>query len=157
MRFVVELRDRKRNLLRRAAHLWQRATGELCGMRVRVAVLGLLGVALECPVDDSLTSSGGILALLCSVLTAAVSATLGLLGDTSSALSPLFSDHASSALRLGQPLSLCFGEPVGPLALAVCPEAGPFPALSGHCLLALLACALLLFGCGFSRQEPAKR
>jgi hypothetical protein len=78
-----------------------------------------------------------------------------LLGDTSSALSHLFGNYAGPALRLGQPLSLCFGEPS--LPLDICPDAGAFPALSGNCLLALVACALLLFGCGFSRQEPAKR
>jgi len=154
MTFVVQLRDLKRLPRRAPLLLWQHATRQLCGLPVRVAVLGVLGVALEYPVD-SVTASGGILALLCNVLTAAVSATLGLLGDTSSALSPLFGDYASPALRLGQPLSLCFGEPL--LALDICPEAGAFPALSRNCLLALVACALLLFGCGFSRQEPAKR
>jgi hypothetical protein len=153
MTFVVELRNLKKSLPLRAPLLWQSAARQLCGLPA--AALGLLGVALEFPVNESVTASGGILALLCSVLTAAVSATLGLLGDTSSALSRLFGDHASPALRLGQPLSLCFGEPL--LPLDICPEAGAFPTLSGNCLLALVACALVLFGCGFSRQEPAKR
>src|SRR4051794_36991902 len=110
MTFVVKLRNLKKSLPRRAPLLWQSAARQLCGLPVRVAVLGLLGVALECPVHESVTTGGGILALLCSVLTAAVSATLGLLGDTSSALSHLFGDYASPALRLGQPLGLCFGE-----------------------------------------------
>ena len=154
MTFVAELRDSKKSPPRPTAHFWQRVASELCGLRVRVAFLGMLGVALDYALDRSVTSSDSVLALLCSVLTAAVSATLGLLRDTSIGLGSLFSDHASPVLQFGQELGLCFGEP--PLPLDICPEAGPFPALSGNGLFALVACAVLLFGCGFSRQEPAK-
>jgi hypothetical protein len=153
MTFVVELRDLKKSLPRPVAHFWQQATGALCALRFRLAVLGLLGCALACPLDTGATASSGILALLCGVLTAAASATLGLLCDASSALSGL-SEHANAALGLGQRLDLRFTEPL--LKFDICPETGPFPALSGHSLVALAACAFLLFGPGLSHREPAK-
>jgi hypothetical protein len=87
------------------------------------------------------------------VLTALASATLGLLRDVSVGWCLLFGDDASPLLRLGQRASLCFGEPRFPFD--VCPEAGPFPAFSGIYACALVGCALFLFGCGFSRKEPA--
>ncbi len=154
MTFVVELRELKKSLPQPVVRFWQRAAHELCALRTRLAFLGLLGVVLEYPVERGVTSNDGVLALLCGVLTAAVSATLGLLHDTGSLFSALFSDHASPVLLLGHRLSLCFEEPL--LPFEVCPETGPFPAFSGNCLFGLVASALLLFGCGFKRQEPAK-
>ncbi len=150
MTFVVELRDLKKNLPRPVPHFWQRV---LCVLRTRLAFLGLLGFALGSPVIGA--PSGGALALLCGVLSAAVSATLGLLCDASMALSALFSDDASPALRLGQRLSLCFGAPLSPFD--ICHESRSFPTVSGYALSALAACSLLLFGSGFSRRESVQR
>ena len=96
-----------------------------------------------------------MLALLCGVLTAAASATLGLMCDASSALSGLFGDQTSLVFRFDRGLSLRFAEPL--LKFDICPEAGPFPALSGHCLVGLAACAVLLFGTGFGHPEHAKQ
>lgn len=153
MTFVVELRELKKSLPRPVPRFWQRTAQGLCALRLRLAFLGLVGVVFDFPVARGVSSSAGVLASLCGLLTAAVSATLGLLRDTSVGLAALFSD-ASPGFRLGQRLSLCFGEPL--LPLDICPETGPFPTLSGNCLFALGACAWLLFGCGFSRQRPAK-
>lgn len=156
MTFVVELRDLKKSLPRPiVALLWQRAGELLCVLRIRLALLGLLGFALERPFDaPAVAPSGGALALLCGVLSAAVSATLGLLCDAGSGLSALFSEDASSLFRFEQKLSLCFGEPLFPFD--ICPGAGPFPPFSWHSTLALLACAVLLFGCSFRRAESPK-
>ncbi|HEY3256177.1 MAG TPA: hypothetical protein VGJ91_19595 [Polyangiaceae bacterium] len=154
MTFVVELRDLKKFLPRPSSHLWQRAIGALCVVRVRLALLGLLGFALVCPVDAPLGLRAGALASLCSVLSAAVAATLGLLRDACIGLSALFSDDSSPLFRLEQRSSLCFGEPMFPFD--ICPEAGPFPALSWHFALVLLICALLLFGCGIRRPESPR-
>jgi hypothetical protein len=155
MTFVVELRDLKRGLPRPIIHFWRRAADALCALRVRLAFLGLLGCALDCPLDASVTAGSGVLALLCGVLAAAASATLGLICDASSALSGLLGEHASPAFRLDRGLGLRFAEPV--IKFDICPETGPFPAFSWHCLVALVACALLLFGSGFSHRERAKQ
>jgi hypothetical protein len=153
MTFVVELRDLMKGLPRPVIHFWQRAADDLCALRVRVAllgVLGLLGLSLDCPLGAS-GAAGGVPALLCGVLCAAVSATLGLLQNASSDLYALFSDDASPAFRLGQRLSPCFGEPL--LSFDTCPEAGLFPVFSWHSTLALAICACLLLGCGPRRKE----
>jgi len=155
MTFVVELRDLKKSLPRPVTHFWQQAASALCALRVRLAFLGLLGCAMDCPLDASVTAGSGVLALLCGVLTAAASATLGLMCDATSALSGLLGDYASPAWRLDRGLGLHFAEPQ--LKFDICPQAGPFPALSGHSLVALVACALLLFGSGFSHREHAKQ
>jgi|SRR6187431_3143471 len=154
MTLVVELRDLKKSLPRPLSHLWRRASGLLCELRIRLALLGLLYLALDWPVGGGSAQSGGsLLPSLCGLLTAAVSATLGLVSDPSIGLGALFSADANPGSQLGQRLSLCLGEPVFPFA--VCPEAGSFPAFSGHYLCALAACALFLFGCGL-RSEPAR-
>ena len=152
MTFVFELRDLKKSLPRPIAHFWQRAAELLCALRIRLALLGLLGFALERPFDAPVvTPSGGPLALLCGVLSAAVSATFGLLCDAGSGLSALFSEDASPLLRLEHRLSLGFGEPM--LPFDICPGAGPFPPFSWPSTLALLASAVLLFGGSFRRAE----
>jgi hypothetical protein len=151
MTLVVELRDLKKNLPRPVADLWRRAHGVVCALRVRLALFGLLCLALDWPVGGGAEASGGRLALLCGVLSAAMSATLGLLSDASVGLFALFSAETSQGSALGQTLSLCLGEPL----FEACPESASFSAFSGHYLCALAACALFLFGCGFSRSEPA--
>lgn len=155
MTFVVELRVLKKSLPRPVTHFWQRTWGALCALRIRLAFLGLLGCALDCPLDAGVTAGSGLLALLCGVLTAAASATLGLFCEASSALSALVNDHTGGVLQHEHGLYPHFAEPL--LKFDICPETGPFPALSGHCLCALGACALLLFGGGFSRRTPANR
>jgi hypothetical protein len=96
-----------------------------------------------------------MLAGLCDVLTAAVSATFALLCDASDGLSALFSDPPSPIFGLAERLNRCFGESL--LPFDTCPVAGPFPTFSGLRLCALGACALLLFGCGFRRREAPGR
>jgi hypothetical protein len=154
MTSVVELRDPKKSLPRPVAHLWQRGALLLCALRIRLAFLGLLGFALDYPFDAKVAPSGGVLALLCSVLSAAVSATLGLLCAASVAFYTLFCDDPSPVFRVGQGLSPCFGEQVFPFA--ICAEAGPFPSFSWPSTLALTLCALLLFGCGSRRHDSAR-
>ncbi len=122
MTFVVELRELKKNLPGPLSHFWQRSARGLCALRIRLAPFGLLGLSFGFPVDASSAASGGVLAVLCAVLSAAVSATLGLLCDASSGLSALLSADASPAFRLGQRLSLCLGEPL--LPFDICPEGG---------------------------------
>ena len=153
MTFVVELRDLKKGLPRPVTHLWRRSLDALCVLRVRLVCLALLVVALGYPVDGSAPQLG-VLAVLCAVLSAAVSATTGLLCDASSSLLALFGDP-SSPLRLQQRLSVCFAEPAFPLD--ICPATGPFPAFSGHRAWALAACAMLLFGCVFGLRSQAKQ
>jgi len=155
MTFVVELRDLKKSLPRPVAHFWQRVVELACVLRIRLVLLGLLGLALDYAFPPKVAPSGGAPALLCSVLSAAVSATLGLLGDASTGLYTLFGDSASPLFRLGQRLNLCFGEPV--FALDICSEVGSFPTFSGHCTLALVACALFLFSGGVNQREVARR
>lgn len=155
MTFVVELRVLKKRLPRPVPHFWQQTLGALCVLRVRLAFLGLLGCALDCPLDAGVTAGSGLLALLCGVLTAAASATLGLLCEASRALSGLVSDHTDAALQLDQGLYLHFTEPL--LKFDIYANTGPFPTLSGHCLCALGACALLLFGGGVGPRQPADR
>jgi len=155
MTFVVELRDLKKSLPRPVTHLWKRSLDALCALRVRLVSLGLLLVALGYPVDGGAAPHDGVLATLCAVLTAAVSATAGLLCDASGGLLALFGDPSSLAFKLPQRLSLCFAEPV--LPLDICPAAGPFPTFSGHRAWALAACVMFMFGCGFRRRTPAKQ
>jgi hypothetical protein len=155
MTFVVELRDPKKSLPRPVSHFWQRAAEGLCTLRVRLAILGLLGLSLDCPLHASATRSGGTLALLCGILSAAVSATLGLLQNASSGMSAWFADDASPAFRLGQGLALCLGEPL--FAFDICPETGPFPAVSWHSTLALAVSAFLLLGCGPRPKQSPNR
>ena len=151
MTFVVELRDLKKSLPRPVTHFWQRAAAGLCTSHVRAACFGLLAFALGCPLDASGAPSGGVLAFLCGVLSAADSATLGLLQNAGSGLYALFSDDASPVFPLGQTLSQCFGEPL--FAFDICPEAGLFPPFSWHSTLALTVCAFLLLGCDPRRKE----
>jgi hypothetical protein len=153
MTFVVELRDLKKSLPRPVTLLWQRSIGALCAPRVRLACMGLLMLTIGYPVDNGAGPHDGVLAMLCAVLTAAVSATAGLLCDASSTLLALVGDPSNPAL--GQRLSLCFSEPV--LPLDVCPAPGPFPTFSGHRAWALAACAVFLFGFGFVRRASAKQ
>ena len=150
MTFVVELRDLKKCLPRPVTHLWQWSLKSLCVLRVRLACLGLLAVALGYPVDGVAASQGDVLAMLCALLTAAVSATAGLLCDASSDLLALFGDPSSPAFKFPHQLGMCFAEPVFPLD--VCAAAEPFPTFSGHRAWALAACAVFLFGCGFGRR-----
>ena len=155
MTFVVELRDLKKSLPRPVTHLWQRLPDALCTQRVRLVFLGLLLVALGYPVDAGASPHAGLLATLCAVLTAAVSATAGLLCDATGDLLALFADPSSPAFKLPQGLGLCFAEPV--LPLDICPTTGPFPTFSGHRALALAACVVLLFGCGFRRRVAVEQ
>jgi len=155
MTFVVELRDLKKSLPRPVTQLWQRSLDALCARRVRLAFLGLLLVALGYPVDGGAVSHDGVLATLCAVLTAAVSATAGLLCDASGDLLALFGDASSPAFGLPQGLNLCIAEPV--LPLDICPAAGPFPAFSGYRGWALAACVVFMFGCGLGRRANAKQ
>jgi hypothetical protein len=155
MTIALELRGRNKNLPRPVVHFWHAVTAQLCLLRIRLAVLSLLGFALDYPFAPRATSDSRILASLCGVLSAAVSATLSLLGDASASLYTLFSDDTGPLFRIGQRLNLCFGEPV--FALDLCPEAGPFPTISGHGALALAACALFLFGSGMTSPEPGKQ
>jgi len=150
MTFVVELRDLKKSLPRPLTHFWQRAVEVLCASRVRLAKFGLLAFALDCSLDASSAPGDGVLALLCGVLSAAVSATLGLLQNASNSLYALFSDEANPVLSLEQKLSLCFGEPI--FAFDGCPEAGSFPSLPWHSMVALAVCAFLIFGGGSRRR-----
>jgi len=154
MTIVVELRDLKKSLPRPVSHFWQRASQGLCMVRVRIACLCLLGLALGYPADAEAVPRDGVLAMLCAVLTAAVSATIGLLCDASSGLSGWFFDHSSPAFRLEQRFSVCFGEQVFPFDL--CPAGGTFPTFSAQRLCALVACALLLFGCGLHRGRSVQ-
>ena len=155
MTFVVELRDLKRGLPRPLSHFWQRAAKMFCALRLKLAFISLLCLALDWPADGKLAPRSGVLASVCGVLTAAVSATLTLMSDACSGLSALFSDDLSALFPFGQGLSLCLEGSVFPFD--VCRQAGTFPAFSGYSTLALLACALLLFGCSFSRQKPGSR
>src|SRR5438477_10854306 len=111
MTIVVELRDLKKGLPRPITQLWQRATNALCVLRVRLACVALLGVALASPLEGGPAPYEGALAMLCAVLTAVVSATAGLLCDAGSDVLALFGDPANSAFRLQQGLSLCCTEP----------------------------------------------
>jgi hypothetical protein len=154
MTFVLDVRDRKKSLLRPVIHFWQRAGELLYVLRKHLALLGVLGFALDYPFAPKAAPIGSVLPLLCGVLSAAVSATLALLCNASIGLYSLFSDDASPLFRIGQRFNLCLGEPA--FTSDICPEAGPFPAFSGHCALALVACALFLFGGGVSRKQPAE-
>ncbi|HYQ42277.1 MAG TPA: hypothetical protein VER11_09915 [Polyangiaceae bacterium] len=154
MTLVVELRDLKKSLPRPVTHLWHRTARAVCGVRVRVACLGLLIIALGDPLDAGSGSRNGVLGMLCAVLTAAVSAATSLLCDTGSALFALFGDQSSPALGLGQKLGLCFADPASPFD--ICPATGAFPAFSLQRACALAACALILFGCGFGHRKPAR-
>jgi len=153
MTFVVELRDLKRSLPRPVTHLWHRTTHAVCVVRVRLACLGLLVVALGYPVDASSGSRDGVLGMLCAVLTAAVSAATSLLCDTGNALFALFSDQSGPTLRLEEKLGLWFADPASPFD--ICPATGAFPDFSLQRACALAACALILFGCGFGHRKPA--
>ena len=155
MTFVVELRDLKKSLPRPLTYWWPHAANALCFVRVRLACVALLAVALGYPVEAGPAPHDGVLAMLCGVLTAAVSATTGLLCDASSSVLALFGDPSSSAFRVHQSLGLCFAEPV--LPLDICPATGPFPAFSGHRVWALAACAVFLFGCNFGRRASARQ
>lgn len=155
MTFVVELRDLKKSLPRPIAYLWARTAGALCAVRVRVACLALLGLALGYPVEAGAAPHDGVLAMLCAVLTAAVSATTGLLCGASSALLALFGVSSNQTLGFEHHLNLCFAEPSFPLD--ICPAAGPFPTFSGQRALALAACAVFLFGCSFGRRGSVRR
>jgi hypothetical protein len=150
MTLVVELRDLKKNLPRPLAHFWQHATEAACLSRIRIACLVLLGIALGYPFDAG-PARDGVLAMLCAVLTALVSATTGLVCDAGSGVARLFGDHSNSAFRLSQ----CFGEPILPVDISS--VTAPFPAFSGHRMFALAACALFLFGCGVRRREPPRQ
>jgi hypothetical protein len=154
MTFVLELRELKKSLPRPVTHFWRRATGVVCALRLRLALLALLCLAFDCPVGGGLAPSGGGLALLCGVLTAAMSATLALVSDASLGLAALLSADTSPGSQLAQTLGLCLGQPLSPFD--VCPEAGSFPAFSGYYLGVLAACALLSFGCGLSRTPSTK-
>ncbi|HKO48044.1 MAG TPA: hypothetical protein VJV79_09990 [Polyangiaceae bacterium] len=123
-------------------------------LRVRLALVSLLGAALDYYFAPKVAPSGGALALLCGVLSAAVSATVGLLRDASVGVSALFSADVSPAFRLGQRLSLCFGEQVFPFD--ICAEAGPFPSFSWHSTVALMLGSALLFGCGVRPRHSPK-
>ena len=155
MTFVVELRDLKKSLPRPVTHFWQRSVDALRALRVRLVFLGLLVVALGYPVEGGAAPHDGVLATLCAVLTAAVSATAGLLCDASGGLLGLLGDPSSPAFKLPQRLSLCFAEPA--LPLDICPATGPFPTFSGHRAWALAACVVLSFGCGYLRRMPVKQ
>ena len=154
MTFVVELRDLKKSLPRPITYLWARAADALCAVRVRLVCVALLGLALGYPVEAGAAPHGGVLAMLCAVLTAAVSATAGLLCDASSGLLALLGDPTNQALGF-QHLGLCFDESA--LPLDICPAAGPFPTFSGQRALALAACAVFLFGCSFRRRRPVQQ
>lgn len=153
MTFAVELRDLKKSLPRPITLFWQRARGALCALRVRLVCLGLLAIAMGHPLDGGVAAHDSVLAALCEVLTAAVSATAGLLCDASSDLLALLGDP-SSPLKV-QRLGLCLPESAFPLD--ICPASRPFPAFSGDRALALAACALFLFGCGFGRRGRARQ
>ncbi|HET7542878.1 MAG TPA: hypothetical protein VFK05_23560 [Polyangiaceae bacterium] len=152
MTLVVELRDFKKDPRRPVSCCWQRSLELLCAQRFRVACMVLLGVALGYPVDSGWVARDGVLASLCDVLTAAVSATLALACDACDGLGALLSDPPSPMLGLSARLNGCFGEPL--LAFDTCPAGRPFPTFSGLRLCALGVCALLLFGCGMARREP---
>jgi len=154
MTFVVELRDLKKSLPRPLTYWWPHAANALCFVRVRFACLALLAVALGYPVEPGAVPHDGVLAALCGLLTAAVSAMTSLLCDASSSLVALLGDSSSSAF-MHQSLGMCFAEPV--LKLDICPASGPFPTFSGHRLWALAACVVFLFGCGFGRRASAQQ
>ena len=151
MAFHVALHELKKNLTRPVTHFWPRASDVWCALRFRLAFLGLVGFALGFPFDAQV-ASGGVLGLLCGVLTAAVSAMLGLLYDAGAGLYALFSDDASALIPLGRRLSLCLAEPV--LPFDICADARAFPPFSGHSALALGAWVLFLFG--MYRRPSAK-
>ncbi|HYP97104.1 MAG TPA: hypothetical protein VER96_00430 [Polyangiaceae bacterium] len=155
MTFVVELRDLKKSLPRPLTYWWPHPASALCLVRVRLACLALLAVALGYPVEPGAVPHDGVLAALCGLLTAAVSAMTSLLCDASSSVLALFGDPSSSAFKVPQSLGVCFAEPV--LPLDICPAAGPFPTFSGHRVWALAACAVFLFGCGFGRRASAQQ
>jgi len=155
MTFVVELRELKKSLPRPFIQWWARSLDSLCVVQVRAACLLLLVVALGYPVDGGLAPHDGVLAMLCAVLTAAVSATTGLLCDASSDVLALFGDPTNPAAKLHQQLSLHFGQPVFPLD--ICPADGPFPTFSGHRAWLFGACVVFLFGCVFGRRGSAQQ
>ena len=154
MTIALELRDLKKNLPRPVSHFWRRGAGLLCALRVRLALFGLIGFLLDRAFDDQIARDGGVLASLCGVLSAAVSATLGLLFDFSADVYTLFSADASPVFRLGQRLSLCLGEQGWPFD--ACAAATPFPSFSWHFAVALMLFSPLLFGCGFPGQQSPK-
>jgi len=155
MMFVVELHELRKRLPRPIIHFLRRAGDGLCPLRLRLAFFGLLGLTLDWSFDAALTRGSGALASLCGVLSAAGSALLGLLCDAGVGLFALFSDDANPASQAVQRLSVCFDAARSPFE--ICSDASPFPAFSRQFAAALLACALLLFGCSRSRAEAAPR
>ena len=142
MAFQIALHDLKKNLSRPVTHFWQRAEGECCGLRIRPTFLVLLGFAFYSPLDARVAAGGGVLGLLCGLLTAAVSAMLGLVYDASIGVYALLGNDANSLLPLGQRLGLCFEEPV--FAFDIC-SSRPFPPQWAQAALAFSACGLFLF------------
>ena len=157
MTFVFQLRGSKKMLTRPATRFWRQTTHALCALRLRLAFVGLLGVALERPLAVDAAPEGGVLPLLCGVLTASVSATLGLLLDASRELTALFSRDSTPLSWLSQSAGRWLGEPPSPFALYR--DSSDFPALSWYsaALIGLAGAALSSLGGGFRRAEPYER
>jgi len=156
MTILVELRDLRKSLPGLGTHFWRRAVRALAFAWLRPLSLGLLGiVVLEGPIGAPVTPGAGVLPLLCGVLTAAVSATFGLLFNASAELSALFSDDGGQPFWAWQTLSHWFGEPGLPFDIYL--DAAPIPTLSWRSALELATAALLVFAGSLRRQEAAER
>jgi len=155
MTILVELRDLRKSLPGLGTHFWRRAVRALAFAWLRPLSLGLLGiVVLEGPIGAPVTPGAGVLPLLCGVLTAAVSATFGLLFNASAELSALFSD-GGKPFWPGQVLSHWFGEPGLPFDIYA--DAPLIPTLSWRSALGFGTAALLLLAGSVRPQESVKR
>jgi len=154
MPFVLQLRGS--NISRPVTRFHRHAAHTLCALRFCLALFGLLCVVMERPLIG-VPADGGVLGLLCRLLTAAVSVTLGLLLDTSRELSEWLSLDPSPVWWLSQGARRWLAEPLSPLALYR--DNSNLTVLSWYSatLLALLSAALSPLGCAFGRGEPETR
>jgi hypothetical protein len=151
---VLELRDLKKHVPRPVTLLWSRTAERVCALRGRLALLSLLVLALDCSFSPRVAPNGGVLASLCAVLSAAVSAALGLVCDARFGLYTLINDDAGQLAGQWQRVGEYLGAPV--FAFDMCREVSPFPKFAAPDAFALFVCALCLFSCGRSREEPEK-
>jgi len=153
MTILVELREIRKRLPGLGIRSWRRSVRALAGSWILLP-LSLLGIVLENPLGAPVTPGAGVLPLLCGVLTAAVSATFGLLFDASAELSALFSD-GGKPFWPGQVLSHWFGEPGLPFDIYA--DAPLIPTLSWRSALGFGTAALLLLAGSVRPQQSVKR
>ena len=154
MTILVELREIRKRLPGLGTRSWRRSVRALAGLWIRLLSLSLLGIVLENPLGAPVTPGAGVLPLLCGVLTAAVSATFGLLFNASAELSALFSDGGKPCWPW-QVLSHWFGEPGLPLDIYA--DAPLIPTLSWRSALGFGTAALLLLAGSVRPQQSVKR